>query len=120
MESFSIGEYIEENEGNLTVMKHLPKTRAEDAKGGSYTIDFPEISRALREKNNWKCSKCEVNMLEKKSGLHVHHINGVKSDNNHKNLMVLCALCHQGIDSFHSTMHVNQSIRSFIEQNRER
>ena len=46
---FAIKTFLQENDGNLTVMKHLPKTLAQNAKGGGYTQDFPEVSRRLRE-----------------------------------------------------------------------
>lgn len=114
VKEFVVREYLDENDGNLTVMRHLPKTLAQNAKNGGYTDDFPEISRSLRAEHNWKCTKCDVDMSDNKAGLHTHHISGVKSDNSRGNLMVLCALCHKGIDSHHATMHVKKSIESFI------
>lgn len=114
VENFVVRDYLDENDGNLTVMKHLPKTLAQNAKYGGYTEDFPEISRSLRAENNWRCQKCSVDMSGNKAGLHTHHINGVKSDNSRANLMVLCALCHKGIDSHHATMHVKKSIENYI------
>ena len=84
-----------------------------------YTADFPEISRKLREENNWKCSCHGVDMYNmKKKGLHVHHINRVKYDNRPQNLKVLCALCHKGVDKVHSRMYVAQDVREFICCNR--
>lgn len=118
MEKFSIQEYLDENDGLLTVMKHLPKTLAKDAKKGGYSKDFPEISRRLREKHNWKCSECGIDMSTKKAGLHVHHVNGQKNDNSESNLRVLCALCHQNVDSFHKTMHIKPDIERFIKTHR--
>ena len=83
---FVIKTFLQENDGNLTVMKHLPKTLAQNAKGGGYTQDFPEISRRLREEHNWTCTECGIDMTDKKEGLHTHHINGVKHDNRYTNL----------------------------------
>ena len=79
-----------------------------------YTNDFPEISRKLREEYSWTCSKCKVDMSNMKAGLHVHHKNGVKNDNDRSNLQVLCALCHQGIDEFHKKMHVSEKQRTLF------
>lgn len=115
---FVIKTFLQENDGNLTVMKHLPRTLAEHARGGGYTHDFPEISRRLREQNNWTCSECGVDMTEKKEGLHTHHINGVKHDNVRSNLRVLCALCHKNVDEHHKTMHVKKDIERYIETHR--
>lgn len=115
---FVIKTFLQENDGNLTVMKHLPKTLAQNAKGGGYTQDFPEISRRLREEHNWTCTECGINMTDKKEGLHTHHINGVKHDNRHSNLRVLCALCHRNVDEHHKTMHIKKDIERYIQTHR--
>ena len=111
VDDFAVSQFLEENDGILTVMKHLPTTLAEDARGGGYTEDFPEVSRKLREQEGWTCSECNIDMQDKKQGLHVHHINGVKSDNRKSNLKVLCALCHQ---KYHKNMHINSDIERYI------
>jgi hypothetical protein len=115
---FLIKIFLEENDGNLTVMKHLPKTLAHNAKGGGYTQDFPEVSRRIREEHDWTCTECGINMREKKAGLHAHHINGVKHDNRAANLKVLCALCHREVDQHHKTMHVKKDIERYINAHR--
>lgn len=116
VDDYSIREYLDENDGNLAVMKFIPEHTANTAPGGGYTSDFPKISKQLRERAKWMCSnsKCNVDMSGKKNGLHVHHISGVKSDNNESNLVVLCALCHRDVDEFHKTMHVSKEIQRFI------
>jgi hypothetical protein len=116
--NFVIKTFLEENDGNLTVMKRLPKTLEQNAKRGGYTKDFPEISRSLREESNWICTQCGIDMTDKKEGLHTHHINGVKSDNRHQNLRVLCALCHRDIDIHHKAMHVKRDIERYISTHR--
>ncbi len=120
VEQFVVSEFLDENDGNLTVMRHLPRTLAKNAKSGGYTDDFPKISCRLREEQQWRCSKCNVDMSGKKAGLHTHHINGVKSDNSLRNLLVLCALCHKGIDSHHSNMYVKPSTEGYIINEREK
>ena len=114
---FVVREFLEENDGNLTVMKHLPSTTALTAKGGGYR-GFAEISRRLREQHGWTCSSCNIDMTEKKSGLHVHHLNGQKHDNRPSNLKVLCALCHRDVDQFHKTMPIDRDIVRYIETHR--
>lgn len=119
VQSFSIEEFIEENEGTLDTYrfykaeytdKNVPKM--------DYTLDFPEISRKMREEFRWVCSKCGVDMKQCKAGLHVHHRNGVKSDNRRENLQVLCAVCHRNVDEFHKRMHVSPKIEKYIVRNR--
>ena len=118
VEDFGVKAYLQENDGNLTVMKHLPKVLAKDAKAGGYTSDFPEISRRLRDESGWTCSKCRVDMKDKKEGLHTHHVNGVKSDNSRQNLKVLCALCHRDVDEFHKTMYIKPEVERYIKLHR--
>jgi hypothetical protein len=67
----------------------------------TYSIMYPEswreISRRLREKNNWRCQdkNClSPDYIERKNQLDVHHVNGVKSDVSNGNLLVLCKKCH--------------------------
>ena len=116
--NFSLQTYLDENDGTFNVMKFIPKHTSKTMQSGAYTDDFPKISTDMRKNVNWKCSKCNVDMTSMKKGLHVHHRNGVKSDNSPSNLMVLCALCHKNIDQFHGHMHVARDIERFILTNR--
>ena len=61
----------------------------------NYSESWSEISKRYREKKNYTCEKCRVNLSHFKSLCHTHHINGVKSDNSETNLQVLCADCHR-------------------------
>lgn len=72
---------------------HMPKGTSED--NTNYTADWASISSALRQKKNYTCEKCRVNLSTAKHLCHVHHINSVKSDNSATNLEVLCADCHR-------------------------
>ena len=119
VESFDIQEFLNEHEGTFNTWKfYRAQQTDQNVSLNIYTSDFPELSRSLRESASWKCSKCKVNMVNKKQGLHVHHKNGVKDDNRNSNLEVLCALCHKNIDSSHKGMYVSTSIEQFILRNR--
>lgn len=57
-------------------------------------------------------------MADKKEGLHIHHVNGMKRDNSRKNLRVLCALCHRDVDAHHKTMNIKPDIERYITLHR--
>ncbi|MDN3652311.1 HNH endonuclease signature motif containing protein [Thalassotalea ponticola] len=60
-----------------------------------YTPDWPTISSRLKSENNHTCEQCGINLSDYKNLLHVHHVDGVKSNNSIKNLRVVCADCHK-------------------------
>lgn len=60
-----------------------------------YPPDWATISTNLRAELNYTCEQCGVQLAENAKLLHVHHINGVKTDNSRANLRALCADCHK-------------------------
>jgi hypothetical protein len=120
VQDFKTREFLDENEATLNTIKFY-KTQYSDINKPTfdYTDDWPEISRKRREEENWVCSECHINLSTMKKGLHVHHKNGVKSDNSPSNLRVLCALCHRDVDPSHSKMHVFPDIERYIKKNQE-
>jgi hypothetical protein len=60
-----------------------------------YTDDWKEVSKKVRVKFDYQCQQCRVDLKQHKSLLHVHHINGVKSDNSSSNLTPICCDCHR-------------------------
>jgi hypothetical protein len=60
-----------------------------------YSKDWDSISRNVRERFKYGCQQCGLDLRNNKRLLHVHHINGVKSDNSTSNLTPLCADCHR-------------------------
>ena len=89
LREFSIPEFFEHYSSHF---KHKPSLDIDPTKG--YTDDWNEISLKLRERANWKCQDCSVDLSEDRQLLHCHHINGVKSDNKSENLQVVCVECH--------------------------
>lgn len=68
----------------------------ENAKVGfsGYTLDWSRISKIYREKMNYTCERCRVNLENNRRFLHTHHLNGNKLNNHHTNLQALCIKCH--------------------------
>lgn len=66
-----------------------------DASSVKYDKNWGNISKAYREKQNYTCEKCGVNLKSIKKLLHVHHRDGMKGNNNESNLIVLCSDCHK-------------------------
>lgn len=69
----------------------------------NYQKDWNFISYSYRKSKNWRCESCNKTFEKNKGELHVHHINGIKSDNNLANLRSLCYTCHSQ-QPFHDHM----------------
>jgi hypothetical protein len=67
-------------------------------KGGTsllpYTWDWHHISRRMRRRDKQTCRDCGRKFREGDPDLHVHHIDGDKSNNEEGNLACLCRGCH--------------------------
>ena len=59
-----------------------------------YQKNWVGLSYKFRKSKNWRCDSCHKDCSQKRSELHVHHINGDKSDNSRINLSALCYACH--------------------------
>lgn len=74
--------------------KQLPRSIVKNSSKG-YSDDWPIISGKYKAEQSFCCEQCSVVLKENKNLLHVHHVNGVKSDNKLTNLRSLCADCHK-------------------------
>jgi hypothetical protein len=113
--SFSIEEFFAEFSTHFLAK---PKYTDNSFPSGGYTSDWEAISTRTREAVHWICEECGVDLKCHKSLLHVHHKNGIKSDNSPNNLETLCAVCH-GEEPAHGRMHVSQSGVQTINRLRE-
>lgn len=89
---FAIAEFFETYS---TIFCHLPQRLSQNMGKTDYSQDWPEISAEVRRRCRFNCDECNVNLSEHRRLLHVHHVNGVRSDNSSINLRPLCADCHR-------------------------
>jgi len=83
------------------------------ANKSGYTADWKDVSSSIRESRGYTCESCGVSLDSHRNLLHVHHINGVKSDNRENNLKVLCKLCHAE-EPMHENMFISHAERKEI------
>lgn len=68
-----------------------------------YTKNWEKISKGYREKQNYTCEKCGIQITNpfQRRYIQVHHKNAKKADNRLSNLQCLCIRCHANIDEVH-------------------
>lgn len=73
-----------------------PKYDSDTAPLNEYPSNFRELSERLRRENAWRCQQCHriLSHSNLRRFLHVHHVNGDRSDNTRQNLKILCVACH--------------------------
>ena len=78
---------------------------------GTYPKEFsPELKRRVRIRYADTCQSCGERKF-KRGGIHVHHINGDKNNNDYSNLTVLCSSCHMLVHE--TSSDISSKIREF-------
>ena len=87
---FDFGKFVMYHNYCPPFFNNVPKT--------VYDVDYPpywpQLSYKIRKERGWRCEECGRYFLHNKKDLHLHHINGVKSDCSRSNLRALCKKCH--------------------------
>lgn len=112
-EEFSLDQFFATYSSYFT---HMPQRSAEEMASNRYSPGWSGLSREYRNKVQWKCEGCRVELSDQQSQrlLHVHHANGVKGDDRLKNLRALCADCHSK-QPMHQHLFVSKSDRTLIQ-----
>ncbi|HEY1614993.1 MAG TPA: hypothetical protein VGF97_15005, partial [Rhizomicrobium sp.] len=112
--AFSIARFFEKFSRDLHEIE--PQHDSDSAPVNDYNQDFSARSNALRRAKNWTCQNrnCGVYLGNQshRRFLHVHHINGQKSDDAPGNHKVLCIKCHAEEPS-HGHMRAMPDYRAF-------
>ncbi len=114
-QEFEWGEFFDSYRPHFARMP----TRQAGVPDGVYTPDWKRASRQYREALKFRCENCGVDLTKHPRLLHVHHINGVKTDDDRSNLKALCADCH-GKQPGHEHMRVSNKDANLIADLRRR
>ncbi len=80
-----------------------------------YTLEWQDISKNFREKKNYTCECCNIELSDDKRYIESHHKNGNKTDNSFNNLECLCVLCHSYKDERHVQNSTKRSSRMKLD-----
>jgi len=73
----------------------VPAHTVDTAPLNDYPENWTDIANKLKHQLGYHCQYCQLILgVQYKKFLHVHHLNGVKSDCRPENLMCLCISCH--------------------------
>lgn len=104
-EHFDLNDFFE---AFSSCFRFLPVRTKVEPGAAIYAPNWREISDSLRESVKWNCEGCNINLASTRHLLHVHHIDGVKSNNSRSNLKVLCKACHR-MAPLHDHIYVSRN-----------
>lgn len=111
--AFSLTDFLQDY---VTFFRGQPTRRAEAVELNRYVRNWSQLSWRYRVSKRWRCGRCGVATPNDTSLLHVHHVNGVRTDNSLTNLEALCVLCHRD-EPYHQRMvRVSKRQKDAIER----
>jgi 5-methylcytosine-specific restriction endonuclease McrA len=94
VQAFSLDEFFRQYPKSLHTQ--TPKHDSDNAPLNTYGPDFSQVSRRVRAAVQFKCEDCEFDcsLPSLQKYLHVHHLDGDKSNDTRDNLRAICLECH--------------------------
>lgn len=101
----------------VKILQEAKKEETTDVDMFGYTWDWDNISEAYREKKNYICEKCkiEVEPLDR-FYIHVHHKDKDKTNNKESNLKCLCIRCHSRVDATHRKNFSKGGLKELLDE----
>lgn len=111
-DKFTLEEYFDSFKLGRLQKKHFRTSRS--APVNLYNENFSSVSKALRSEVNYDCEECSINLSKPghQRFLHVHHIDGDKSNDNRTNLKALCIECHSNMPA-HGSIRNTRDFKEF-------
>ena len=109
--NFSLEEFFEEYP---TDFLSTPMHSSATSPLNTYADDWYTISQNKKERVNWHCEKCNIDLRHPshRRFLHVHHVDGRKENNHSYNLKALCIKCHSE-EPMHGHMKAMPDLKEF-------
>lgn len=90
-EEFSLKKFFQTKTSRITA---LPRHNEVSAPINTYRDNWRAVAREVKEHAHWQCEECRTSFAEYRELLHVHHVDGDKTNNRYENLRPLCTACH--------------------------
>lgn len=108
--NFTVKEFLDEYNTDI----YLEPTHTSNSQPlNEYSKDWNTISYTYKQSKRFICQDCGKDCSKNTNELHVHHIDGVKSNNKASNLEVVCVKCHSK-KPMHGHMLANPNFQKYF------
>ncbi|MGL4672298.1 HNH endonuclease [Cetobacterium sp.] len=108
--NFTVKQFLDEYNTEIHIE---PIHTSLDQPLNEYSKDWNNISYSYKKSKRFICQDCKKDCSKDTAELHVHHVDGVKSNNKASNLEVVCVKCHSQ-KPMHVHMLSNPSFKKYF------